>query len=66
MLCRAVQGVASAARRAELFAAYSEALRQVAAQRVAKAEAAISQLLVKLNVGPESNWEEVSGVSVFV
>jgi hypothetical protein len=43
----------------ELFAAYVEALRQVAAQRMAKAEAAVTQLLVKLNVGPESKWDEV-------
>lgn len=46
----------------ELFAAYIEALRQVAAQRVAKAEAAVTQLLVKLNVGPQSSWDEVSSM----
>jgi len=55
-----MQGVSSVGRRAELFAAYSEALRQVAAQRVAKAEDTLTQLLVKLNVGPESDWAEVS------
>jgi hypothetical protein len=57
--CIVPQGVGSPARRAELFAAYIEALRQVAAQRMAKAEAALTQLLVKLNVAPESSWEEV-------
>jgi hypothetical protein len=59
-----VQGVASPERRVELFAAYIEALRQVAAQRIAKAEAAVTQLLVKLNVGPESSWDEVSSKQV--
>ena len=54
-----MQGVSSPERRVELFAAYVEALRQVAAQRMTKAEAALSELLVKLNVGPESDWEEV-------
>lgn len=54
-----LQGIPSAGRRAELFAAYVEALRQVAAQRMAKAEAAVTDLLVKLNVGPESSWGEV-------
>jgi hypothetical protein len=47
------------ARRRELFAAFQEALRQVAAEKVAKAEAAVVDLLVKLNVGPESDWAEV-------
>jgi hypothetical protein len=53
------QGIASPERRMELFAAYVEALRQVAAQRMAKAEAAVTQLLIKLNVGPESDWNQV-------
>lgn len=57
--CCLLQGVASPERRVELFAAYVEALRQVAAQRMTKAEAALRELLVKLNVGPESDWEEV-------
>lgn len=60
--CLMLQGVASPERRVELFAAYIEALRQVAAQRIAKAEAAVTQLLVKLNVGPESSWDEVSSM----
>lgn len=60
--CLLLQGVASPERRVELFAAYIEALRQVAAQRIAKAEAAVTQLLVKLNVGPESSWDEVGSM----
>jgi hypothetical protein len=54
-----LQVVPTDARRRELFAAFQEALRQVAAEKVAKAEAAVNELLVKLNVGPESDWAEV-------
>lgn len=53
------QAVSSDDHRRELFAAYAEALRQVAEQRAVKAEAELMALLVKLKVGPESNWDEV-------
>lgn len=45
-----------------MYAAYIEALRQVAAERAAKAEKQLNELLIKLNVGPESDWTEVSQV----
>jgi hypothetical protein len=55
-----MQAVPTDPRRRELFAAFQEALRQVAAEKAAKAEAAVVELLVKLNVGPESDWAEVA------
>jgi len=50
--CDASSGRSSGSRRRELFAAYLAALQQVVAQRLAKAEGQLVQLLVKLNVGP--------------
>lgn len=60
LLC--MQGVPSSTRRREMFSAYMEALRQVARERVVKAEKQLTDLLVKLNVGPESDWTEVSQI----
>lgn len=45
-----------------MFAAYIEALRQVAADRAVRAEKQLTELLIKLNVGPESEWTEVAEV----
>lgn len=55
-----LQAVPSDSRRRELFAAFQEALRQVAAEKAAKAEQQLMELLVKLKVGPETNWAEVA------
>ena len=53
------QNVQEEGRKQELFSAYMEALAQVEAARINKAEKELKSLLVRLNVGPESSFEEV-------